>query len=204
MRWGRRRKRNQQFNIRHRRYLWRRRRRRKSCRRRTGWQRRCGRQWRRRCTAATLTGGYWRQWNCEHRWWGGGGGGTGMVLNNNGGSGGSGIVIISAIRQARLRRLAARITTAGGKDIWTFTSSGTFTVTQTATTSTTTVTVTPNAIQDLELLLRSGRQHHANYEPSKHHGVCLLPIYLRRAQSPDERIDLPACQRECDHQHRYS
>lgn len=63
---------------------------------------------------------------------GGGGGGAGLAnagSNAGGGSGGSGIVIISIPTGIVTSAIGGTHTTSGGRDIWTFTSSGTWTPT---------------------------------------------------------------------------
>lgn len=71
-----------------------------------------------------------------------GSGGGGASAINSGGSGGSGIVIFSAPSGVVTASTTATHTTSGGKDIWTFTSSGTLSLNATTTYATTYATST--------------------------------------------------------------
>lgn len=75
----------------------------------------------------------------------GGGGGGGGTTNGNGGAGGSGVVIIS-YTTGSMNATGGTISTAGGKTIHTFNSSGTFTITRTTLTKAITVPAGHNKV----------------------------------------------------------
>lgn len=70
-----------------------------------------------------------------------GGGGGGGIRGGIGGKGGDGVVILSAVAGV-ITATGGTMTTVGGKDIWTFTSSGTWTITSISGTDTISVSET--------------------------------------------------------------